>query len=373
MTVMLSASLTDFGPEWSLLETLCHGDIEGDRRDVVRGLLDTAGFDFEVLIDHATRHQMLPLLGYVMTEDGGVGPLPPPLRSRLREPLEANRRQLDTLTSGAVEAVQRLVANGVTVVATKGVVLEPTVYCGRGTREMSDADLMIHPESRSAVAETMASLGYRNGVYDPASHAIEDLPLDVRRLYRLSPSHLPHFFRLTNRPGYVQAIDVANSITWARSRWQVPMTEVLARTATVDVLNGRATLPALLPTWQFLFAALHLFRESWFWRESKGTRDALYQYADLLRMWHRYHDVLVAQLPDMIANYDLTQPIGWVLEHTDRTFRTTTMEELGLSGAVSETWLSSANGPSGRDLVWTGTMRARLHLDDTATLLRPAS
>jgi hypothetical protein len=88
-------------------------------------------------------------------------------------------------------------------------------------------------------------------------------------------------------------------------------------------------------------------------------------------MWHRDHRTLAAELPDLIVEHHLEKPMAWVLGHTDRTFQSTIGEELGLSGAVSEDWLHTARGPGDQDLLWTGTMRDRLHLNSLAPLLRP--
>jgi hypothetical protein len=121
---------------------------------------------------------------------------------------------------------------------------------------------------------------------------------------------------------------------------------------------------------------LHLFREAWVFREgwtetllSWETDVTLSKFADIIRLWRTHHNVL--NTPDFIQTleeYQIIDPILWVLEHTDRTFHTGIVPALGLEGRVTEEWLHSAGGVGGKRVQWKGTMRERLHCKDRRQL-----
>ncbi|AUS80895.1 hypothetical protein C1701_23990 [Actinoalloteichus sp. AHMU CJ021] len=360
----------DLGPEWALLELLCPGPLEGHRRAMFLRLL-RGGVHGGELVEQAMRHRLLPVLADSLRDEEVADLVHPSLRSELVGALMASRRRNATLARVAGSVCRLLGEAGVPVAVTKGAALEPTVYGGRGCRRMSDVDLMIHPRHREVVSRIMTEAGYVNGLYDWREHRIAPLPRDIQLTYRLSPDHLPHYLRV-DEDGGVIAVDFANSLTWAASDHQVDMDDVLGVLVPVRALAGEVELPTLAPRFQFLFTALHLFRESWFEASVERGNDRLLKFADLLRLWRADHADILAGLPEVVVRYDLGALLGWVLVHTDRTFGTSMAEELGVAGAVSEGWLASARAKGGRGLVWTGTMRERLHARDRQGLFAPA-
>lgn len=360
---------------WEVLSALCRAAADPAARAAAAELIAAGRVELSALLEQAAAHRLLPALGYVLaTEDcGGGGTVPPQVRGELLGALLANRRRVDRLTRTAAEAVARLIEAGVPVAVTKGVVLEATVYGGLGVRKMMDADLMIHPRDRARTTEVMTELGFRDGVYDWRTHRIDDLPSQARAVYRLSPDHLPHFLRLEPDRGGTLVVDVANSVTWSASRWQVPMDEVLERIDVTAVLGGELEVPTLAPSWLFLFTALHLFRESWFLATVSAGKDMLYKFADVLGLWNRHRELLCAEVPALVHAHALTTPLAWVTGHTDQLFGSDLTGSLGLGDAAREDWLAGGEGPGGKELRWTGTMRERLLCRDRAALFRQAT
>jgi len=360
---------------WEVLVALCRAAADPAACAAAAKLIGEGRADLPVLLEQAARHRLLPALGYVLAAEdrGGPDPVPPQLRGELLGALLANRRRVDRLTRTAAEVAARLAEAGVRAAVTKGVALEPTVYGGLGVRKMMDADLMIHPRDRARTAEVMTELGFGNGVYDWRAHRIDDLPAAARAVYRLSPDHLPHFLRLEPDRGGTLVVDFANSVTWSASRWQVPMEQVLDRLDTVSLLGGELCAPTLAPAWLFLFTALHLFRESWFLTTVSAGKDMLYKFADVLGLWNAQRELLRTEVPAIVREHALEPPLAWVTGHTDRVFGTDLTGSLGLDGAAGDTWLARGEGPGGKELTWTGTMRDRLLRRDPATLFQEAS
>jgi hypothetical protein len=369
-----STDRSEPGGVWAVLKALCHVTESPARLAEAAELIRDGRIDMPELLEQATRHRQLPALGYLLaTEDcGGRQVVAPQLRGELLGSLLANRGRVDRLAGIAAEVAARLGAQGITVAVTKGVALEPTVYGGLGVRKMMDADLMIHPRDRERIDEVMSSLGFRIGQYDWQRHRIDDLPATARAVYRLSPDHLPHYLRLEPDRGGTLVVDFANSVTWANSRWQVPMEDVLAERDTVLLLDGRLTAPTLAPPWQFLFTVLHLFRESWFLNSVAAGKDMLSKFSDVIGLWRTHGALLTAEVPAVIRKHGLEQPVAWVLGHTDSVFGTHLVQVLGLGDAARDEWLARGEGPGGRELTWTGTMRERLLCRDRVALFREA-
>lgn len=352
--------------EWIVLKTLCRGVTTPEERDRVREVFAGTRPDLPRLVEHAMRHRMLPMLALVLADEDPRTPVPPQLRGELLGALLANRRKVDTLAHAAAEATTALQAAGVRVAATKGVALETTVYGGLGVRKMMDADLMIDPADRAAAAAVLRELGYRDGAYDWRAHRIDDLPPSRRAMYRLTRDHLPHFMRLEDARGGVLVIDVATSVTWDLSSWQVPMEAVLAELDAFTPEGVDVAVPTLRPEWLFLFTVLHLYREAWFVNTVSAGKDMLYKFGDLLALWRVWAERLRGSLPPVVAENGLADPVGWVLTHADRLFGGGLAAELGLAGSVSEEVLASGEAPGGRRVRWLGTMSERLLRSDPA-------
>ena len=353
---------SEVGLEWNILELACLGVVK-DKDKRLTALLGTETVHLGELIEQSIRHNLLPLVAHAVEGCSPPAHLSGQVRGFLRSHLNLNRHRNRILTRESLRVVDRLRTLGITVACTKGVVFQFMLYEEPATRTMFDVDMMIHPQDRDRVAKAMIELGYVVGEYDWTARSIVDLPRHKAIMYRLSPDHLPHHLRLTQDPlvPYV-SIDFANSLTWTKSPWHIPMEEVLAKTTSVPTVDTReiahSELPTLLLPYSFLFTVLHLFREAWLQRTSRRTK--LVQFCDIARFWHREREVLQRRLPAIIKRHNLAKPLAWVCGHTDALFGTRIAEELAIRGEASDRWLHSARGIDGSDLLWAGSMRDRL-------------
>ncbi len=356
----MSRELPDqsLGPEWTVLELLCRGITTDGERDLLRELLQSDGLLWGELLEQALRHQMLPMLAFHVASEELRFSIPKYVYDLLVAELEVNRRRLDVFRRETAKVSTALNDAGLRFVATKGITFESTVYGGNGTRRMNDVDLMILPDDRDAVTAVMNSIGYETS-FEWTAH-----PRREQIAYRLNPDHLPKFAKQTDEP-FVGSffVDIANSLTWTNSPYELPVEAALDATADQEIpgITG-VRLPCFNPVFQLAFTILHLFREAWLERWLEYEIDVnLMKFGDVIRLFDHHRDRLVGlEFVRTITTFNIVEPVVWVLEHLDRSFRANIVETLGLVGRVEESWLASAHPSRGMHRTWTGTMRQRL-------------
>jgi len=371
-----------FGPEWALLERLCVGPEEGDTddrsmEDEIAEIAMSGHLDWGILLEQALRHQMLAMLAYHGLRARRPGfEIPGRVENHLIMSLEANRWRLQVFREEAARITLALDRAGVPFVATKGMTFESTLYRGRGVRTLKDMDLMIREADREATAEALRELGYTPGVFSWASRSIEPHPRKEHMNYVLNPDHLPRHARICDEPTVPYLyVDVANSLTWSKSPYEVSVEEALESRCRIE-LPGRegsepvGELPAFAPPFQFLFTVLHLFREAWLEQWVALELDvSLMKFGDVIRLFARDRDELVdGRFAELLEAKGVVEPVAWVLEHMDRTFGTRTAEAIGIAGRLDEDWLRAAHPSYGQDRRWRGTMRERLWAKDREQL-----
>ncbi len=353
------------GPEWAVLESLTVGDVAATAR-TLPALLQHGDFRWGELLEQALRHQMLPLVAHevlAVAETAGVR-VPGRVAQHLAEVLEANRWRLTVFRREAARIGAALRAREISFVATKGITFESTIYGGAGVRMLKDLDFMIAPSAREPVFELLAELGYRPGNYDRLTGAIVPLPRKMEVTYALNPDHLPRHARLADDPvvPYLY-VDFANSLTWARSPYDVPVVEALRHREELPLPGCPGdTIPAFQAEYQFLFTVLHLFREAWMEQWLEQELDvSLMKFGDIVRLFRAHAGELSGgRYAALLDSLGVAEPVAWVLEHTDRTFGTGMIPALGLGGRVTDKWLATAHPASGQEREWRGTMRERL-------------
>lgn len=357
---------------WGVLELVATSQGLDDAPDDRAAPLGAPDFDHGRLVEQAMRHGLLAALADYLHRHGLRRTLPARLRNPVASYLRLSRHRARLLTGAAEQVTRVLVGEGVPAAWTKGVVLQSTLYDGTGVRTFNDIDLMIRPVDRDRIRDVLVAVGYQPATrFDQSTGELRAIGRAAERMYQLSPDHLPHL-HLPTDDLIVPAVslDVANSLTWHGSRWQVPVDQVLERAAPVPV--GPATLPALSDVDSFLFLCLHLFREGWIQRTIATKDVSLAQFADIHRQWRRVgagrHDAIAGA----VAGYGLAEPVGWVCGHTDALFGTDLVARLGLTAQVTTAWLASAQGSDGRSLSWSGDMRERLRDPGTPALVRPS-
>jgi hypothetical protein len=356
------------GPEWTILELLARGIVNDSERQMVRALLVAETLNWGELLEQALRHKMVPMLAHHIISNDLRFDVPTSIYLHLESALEWNRFQIEVYRREAVRVAQALAGRGIHFVVTKGIAFESTLYGGLGTRFMNDVDFMIAPRDRELVLSVMTELGFRT---------FFEYAKDARReeiSSRLNPDHLPKLARTVDEPGIKSIqIDVANSLTWAKSPFDVSVEEALAdrREQPVPGLPG-VTLPCFRPNYQFLFTVLHLFREAWLQKfVDFGSDVGLMKFGDVIRLIDRDPKELTdGELLRIMETHNVTDPIAWVLRRTDETFHTGTLEVLGLEERGDEQLLASQMQSKGYVNALGTSMRERLQSKSRGSLLR---
>jgi hypothetical protein len=346
------------GSEWTILELLARGIVDDPERQMARDLLLADTLDWGELLEQALRHKMLPMLAYHIVSADLRFEVPMSIYQHLESALEWNRCQIEVFRRETVRVAQGLAGSGIHFVVTKGMTFESTLYGGLGTRPMNDIDIMIAPRDREAVLSTMHELGFR---------PFFDWAKDARReeiSSRLNRDHLPKLMRAIDEPGTrTVMVDVANSLTWTKSPFDVPVEEALEDPVEQPVPGMPGVgLPCFRPIYQFLFTVLHLFREAWLQKfVDFGNDVSLMKFGDVIRLLDRNRAELTdgELLRTMEAN-SVTDAVAWVLSHMDETFNTRTLELLALEKHGSEEQLAAQMQSSGYVGAWGQSMRERL-------------
>lgn len=346
--------------EWSFLQALSVLDGRPGAHDAARALAETE-LDFDYLTVQALRHHLAPAMWRFLVDNGIENRLSDPVLASFGSLAQICDYRTEELIDEASRVADAMAAAGARLAFTKGVVNQSTLYDNSGTRVMADIDLMIPPDSTAIITETLTSLGYSVAKeYDARTNSLVDLPRSRRMVYRMYPDHLPHFTKLTgNRAQPLIEIDVAFSLTWFSSAWQIPMDAVLRDLDSVLVRPGRSdrTLPTLTPAYSLLFIVLHLFREAWFITK-KPVR--LNQFADVVRLWRRIGANHASEIIKVVEDNGVGPAVGWVCHHVDAMFDTDMAATLGTERYAEPRWLTSGVAEDGSFVQWHGDMRARL-------------
>jgi Uncharacterised nucleotidyltransferase len=358
------------GPEWTILELLARGLVDDAERQMVRDLLLADTLNWGELLEQALRHKMLPMLAYHVISADLRFDAPTSIYMHLESALEWNRWQIEVFRRETVRVAQGLAISGIHFVVTKGMAFESTLYGGLGTRHMKDVDFMIAPRDREAVMNVMRELGFQpffEWAKDPRREEISS---------RLNPDHLPKLARDIDQLGNrTIQVDVANSLTWTKSPFDVPVEEALEDRIEQPVSGmPGVSLPCFRPIYQFLFTVLHLFREAWLQKfVDLGNDVSLMKFGDVIRLVERDRNELIdGELQRTMDAHKVTHPVAWVLRHLDETFHTRTLELLALEKRGDEELLASQMQSSGYVGAWGQSMRERLHSKSRSSLRQAA-
>lgn len=347
-----------FGSEWTILELLARGIVDDSERQMGRDLLVSDTLNWGELLEQALRHKMLPMLADHIISANLRFDVPTSIYMHLESVLEWNRCQIEVFRRETVRIAQELAGRGIRFVVTKGMTFESTLYGGVGTRHMNDIDFMISPRDREAVMDVMQELGFRQFLEwakDARREEISNL---------LNRDHLPKLARAIDQPGNrIVQVDVANSLTWTKSPFDVPVGEAIKDPVEQSVpgIPG-VTLPCFRPIYQFLFTALHLFREAWLQKfVDFGNDVGLMKFGDVIRLIDRDRDELTdGELLRTMESNNVTDAVAWVLRRMDETFRTRTLELLALEQHGDEQLLAAKMQAGGYVRASGQSMRERL-------------
>src|SRR6266540_6902144 len=205
---------------WTLIEALSVLDPDDEKALADTRALIGPRLDVDRLVALAMNHNLLPALGEFLVNQECLGSLPAAMANHLVHTWYGNRHRSRLLVQEAGRVLDALTAEGVPVAFTKGVVVQSTLYGGRGIRHFGDIDLMIRPTDKDRVRETLLSLGFPWAKrFDFRQERMVDRSRQRLALYRLNPDHLPHFSRPTGNGALpVLTVDVAFHLSWFRSR-----------------------------------------------------------------------------------------------------------------------------------------------------------
>lgn len=356
---------------WGLLEAI--SVLDGERDDdlaAAHAMLDHR-LDLDRLVALAMNHSLLPALGEFVVAQEFHKLMPPAVTNHLINAWNWNRVRTTLLVREAGRVYDALAAEGISVAFTKGVVVQSTIYDRRGTRYFGDIDMMVRPADREGVRETLLRLGFAWAKrYDPRRQCLVDIRPERLAIYRRYPDHLPHFHRLSGDDGLpVLTVDVAFSLSWYNSRWQIPVEEALSETTALVVGEG-VQLPSLTWPYTFVFMVFHLFREAWYERTVAEGDVLLTQFADLVRLWRRATPADIAAVRAITATHHLGDVMCWVAHHVDVLYSADLVKGLGVESYAEADWLCSAGGAGNSLLTWSGDMRSRL-VDSRPTQFAP--
>lgn len=367
-----------FGPEWAILELLCLGLSTPTQQEMFEELIKSDGLHWGELLEQALRQRMLPMLALqTTTSDTLKENIPRFVKEHLETVLDLNRHKIAVFRGEAARIVRALNEQGNRFVGTKGIIIESTLYEGNGSRCMNDLDFMMNPDYREIGIKLISELGYQIGWFDWQTGSVQQHNRKEMITYQLNPDHLPGFVRLTEDPVIPCVyVDFANSLTWARSSFDVPVETALSEVF-YQPLPGFPDIhmPCFSPEFQFIFTVLHLFREAWFERWLNKEIDVnLIKFADVVHLWRAHQEIFKSnEFVQTLEEFGIIDPVLWVLEHLDRTLHTGIVSALGLEGRVTEDWLASAYAPGGKLRKWKGTMRERLYCKDRHKLFMDTS
>jgi hypothetical protein len=357
-------------PEWRLLKLVTSGLVTGEQQSEFEQLLRGSNLRWGEILEQSIRHKVIELLGYEIDRAELWDAVPGMIGEHFRATLRMNRYRIAVYRRAALEIIAVLKEPGVRVACTKGIVLEQTLYDGKGQRPIGDIDFMINPEDGKTVTAVMHDLGFEHGYLDQSTGKIKSFTRRDLIGYSLNPDHLAPFFKNLDDPLLMHVhADFACSLTWTQCRYQIPVSEALADLKSVAVPGG--VLPCLNLHYQFIFTLLHLLREAWVLNWVDLGQDVnLIKFADVIRFWQRFQDQLATEeFHRLLCELKIEEPVAWVLVHLDRTFGMNVIEMLQLEGKVSEDFLASGSPRGGQQVRWRGTMSDRLQSKNRRELL----
>lgn len=124
------------------------------------GRLDWGTLDWARALAVGRRARLLPLWYATLQQAGRLHAIPPDARQALQQAYFAAFAANTLALEEAARLSARLTAQGVVVVALKGVALLATVYPARGARPLGDIDLWVNEQDASQAVAVLHASGY---------------------------------------------------------------------------------------------------------------------------------------------------------------------------------------------------------------------
>lgn len=351
---MISVTDREQDLAWAALVQLAEATDYDEASSALAERARQPGFSFDELFRLAVRNRLLQLLGLVASLPA-CDKISHPLKTHAVDFFGLSRHRSRVATTVAVSIAEAFKPVSVRASATKGVVLEWSLYGGDGTRPYRDVDFMIDPDDRAEAEAALSDAGGDERIL----HRVSGRPASgaaAKFIVAAADDHLPKRSFLTgDAAAPVVYVDVATSFTWSRSPWRVGVSPAVADVTGVATPWG--DLPMMSWAYHFAFVLLHLFREASFWVSM--NKAYLGQFRDVRRGWEAMSASDRVAFCDVVTTNGVATPVAWVLEHADRVFGSGMRRAAGLA-EPSEDVLHTVYLRGGRRARWSGTMAERL-------------
>jgi len=142
------------GPAFGTLRSAC------DPRSAGPGSPDSVTAPFGVLIEQAIAARLTCLLADWLTREDHAERLPRTMRDFLQTQLRAGRHRWRLHHRETARVIATLGEQGIPAAAVNGIAAASLLYDGRGTRQSTDADILIPPGATGAATRILVGLGY---------------------------------------------------------------------------------------------------------------------------------------------------------------------------------------------------------------------
>lgn len=360
---MIKSIISDYGPEWVLLEKCAGGLRNEDDKEVFKTIVKEYKLNYGKLIEQAIVHKILPMLVLQLMKNQLLLEIPPVFQQYFRFMLDINKRRTELLREQVVRITEALNKKNIKFVCTKGIVLESTLYNSEGYRFMSDIDFLVEAKDQKEVLNTLQSLGYEMGFYNLSTDETIKLSREEYLVYAVTKNKIPvHFIKLNDPVIPCLYVGFDLDFTWSDSLYKIPLEDCLKDIAYIDIPGYECIkIPTLNSSYHFIYIILHLIKHAWSESLRKSYADTtVMQFSDVLNYWNTEKNTLKSDLRNVLDRYDLEKPILWVLEHVDYLFKSNIIKELDMEGKVSQEWLNSSIVKGNKIVKWEGTIRDRL-------------
>ena len=324
------------------------------------------------VIEQSQMHKLLPAMFLTLQKYKLLNSVPSKIRTLLYDNYRFFVHKNRMLQSEAIRVSQALENADVDYAARKGIVFDGSIYGNEGTRIYNDIDFLINRSDENTVYDVMFSLGYEVGLYDYEADDLIPMPRDELIRYRMSPDHVPRFTKKTDSDivTFIE-VDFATSLTWVNSGYEISTENALADTTQASLNDREGKIRALNKCYLFVDTAMHLFREAYLESSiiDKGEDVNLVKFLDVALLYVNFDASEHSSIEDIVRQYEIERPIGWVLKHMDTLFSTNSAIELSLDEGLDSTWLNSWRESTGVVKQWKGSMDNRLASQDRESLL----
>ncbi len=185
-----------------------------DPRSTGPGPLDAGIEPFGLLLEHAVVAKLTCLLADWLIRRDRPACLPRPVRHFLETQMRVNRHRWRLHHRETARVITALDARGIPAAAINGIACASLLYGGRGTREYTDADILIPDGTQGTAARILAGLGYvaagpgtaalRRDLGDPVVPVII-VDLTSRLAHADGPAAAAALARRVDAPSWTQA------------------------------------------------------------------------------------------------------------------------------------------------------------------------